>query len=654
MVSKRCTSGAAVAPNATSGCGACGVTREALQAQIVTDERGVAVLKNLLLPGRDSPKASLFDESRLHEIQGRFSSLKVKHSQALDRMNAFVTSAETPEAVNLDNAARLLTEFKNSTASILNVMEKKKRRLDNIKGMILSKDAKPRQADALASPARDVALTSVEQLPLTTDPAVKTEGTAAVPGDDSESRGEEDDCRMYLVDKEYKDEMQEMRKSFIVPGRPTDDDNVTLKSVLIDKEMEQVALQTLPQNNIVVLQHPVITRLLRENNAYQQHPVVDVEPSRRQLPAMRDPKKKVNVWSILKENIGKDLSKMSMPVYAKEPITLLEKMAEFLEYRHLLRKANREPDALLRLANIAAFFVLWISQNKLRLAASFNSLLCETYEWVEGDMRFLFELVNNHPPIVACWGECDDFMIEYDTSLKTNLSLSGMEIETLGKFVITLKGTGEVITCQRPKITIHNFIFGDLHMWLKHDLIVTNNKTGDKATVKFLPKGWSSKLERDIAGTIINGSGKTEYNISGKWDSHLSIARPGCNAVEVARKLPDPEKLEFQYHFNQFAINANYKTVDALAKYAPTESRLRPDVHAYEHGDIDTASFEKNRLEEAQRARRKKKVYQSPIWFEFKQEGDKKFTTRYKGGYFEARAAGRWPEGLPDLYNDAN
>ncbi len=38
---------------------------------------------------------------------------------------------------------------------------------------------------------------------------------------------------------------------------------------------------------------------------------------------------------------------------------------------------------------------------------------------------------------------------------------------------------------------------------------------------------------------------------------------------------------------------------------APTDCRFRPDLRAYENGDLELAASEKHRLEELQRKRRK-------------------------------------------------
>jgi len=57
----------------------------------------------------------------------------------------------------------------------------------------------------------------------------------------------------------------------------------------------------------------------------------------------------------MKDLIGKDLTKVSMPIYFNEPLSLNQRLAETLEYNYLLEKAAEEEDSLLRLAYVAAY-----------------------------------------------------------------------------------------------------------------------------------------------------------------------------------------------------------------------------------------------------------------------------------------------------------
>ena len=55
-------------------------------------------------------------------------------------------------------------------------------------------------------------------------------------------------------------------------------------------------------------------------------------------PAQRE--KSHSLWSIIKEAIGKDLSKVCLPVYFNEPLSALQKSSEDLEYCELLDKVS--------------------------------------------------------------------------------------------------------------------------------------------------------------------------------------------------------------------------------------------------------------------------------------------------------------------------
>lgn len=62
-------------------------------------------------------------------------------------------------------------------------------------------------------------------------------------------------------------------------------------------------------------------------------------PQRRnRLPKPKQAEKSVSLWSILKEVVGKDLTKVCLPVYFNEPLSALQKMAEELEYSELVDK----------------------------------------------------------------------------------------------------------------------------------------------------------------------------------------------------------------------------------------------------------------------------------------------------------------------------
>ncbi|CAB0013385.1 unnamed protein product, partial [Nesidiocoris tenuis] len=56
-----------------------------------------------------------------------------------------------------------------------------------------------------------------------------------------------------------------------------------------------------------------------------------------------------SVWSVLKNSIGKELSKIAMPVVFNEPLSFLQRMVEYMEYAHLLQEASSKSDPVERL-----------------------------------------------------------------------------------------------------------------------------------------------------------------------------------------------------------------------------------------------------------------------------------------------------------------
>lgn len=64
-----------------------------------------------------------------------------------------------------------------------------------------------------------------------------------------------------------------------------------------------------------------------------------------------------SLWSIMKNCIGKDLSKIPIPVNFSEPISFLQRLNEDFEYSEVLDRASEAADNYEQLALVAAFTV---------------------------------------------------------------------------------------------------------------------------------------------------------------------------------------------------------------------------------------------------------------------------------------------------------
>ena len=70
-----------------------------------------------------------------------------------------------------------------------------------------------------------------------------------------------------------------------------------------------------------------------------------------------DPKVKISIWAIIKESIGKDISKMTVPVFFNDTTSILQRCATSMEYVDIIEKAVYEKDSLKRLAHVGSFMI---------------------------------------------------------------------------------------------------------------------------------------------------------------------------------------------------------------------------------------------------------------------------------------------------------
>ncbi|NXQ26992.1 OSBL7 protein, partial [Alaudala cheleensis] len=138
------------------------------------------------------------------------------------------------------------------------------------------------------------------------------------------------------------------------------------------------------------------------------------DPRRRsRLPAPPAPSGDVSLWGLLRSSVGKDLSRVALPVQLNEPLNTLQRLCEELEYSALLDRASRARDPRQRLVYVAAFAVSAYASTYYRAGSKpFNPVLGETYECVRPDrgFRFISEQVSHHPPISACHAESENFV----------------------------------------------------------------------------------------------------------------------------------------------------------------------------------------------------------------------------------------------------
>lgn len=82
--------------------------------------------------------------------------------------------------------------------------------------------------------------------------------------------------------------------------------------------------------------------------------VTDIDYVRVSIPGPSGVKLKMTmILKLLKDIIGKDLSKFSMPVFTNEPLSLLQKSAEFMFFNHFIDQGAQEKESAMRMVYVA-------------------------------------------------------------------------------------------------------------------------------------------------------------------------------------------------------------------------------------------------------------------------------------------------------------
>ncbi|EGD82016.1 hypothetical protein PTSG_02701 [Salpingoeca rosetta] len=375
------------------------------------------------------------------------------------------------------------------------------------------------------------------------------------------------------------------------------------------------------------------------------------------------PNKRVSLWGIMKNCIGKDLSKIPMPVNFNEPISFTQRLSEDLEYAHLLDKAAKATSSQQRMVYVAAFTVSSFSSGADRTGKPFNPLLGETFELDRRHTkgwRALLEQVSHHPPIAAFHSESDDWIFWQEFSMDSKFRGKYLEVIPTGVSHLILKKTNDHFTWTKVKTTIHNIIIGKL--WLENNgtMDIVNHTTKDVCTLEYMRYSlFSSNELHSVRGEVKDKSGAVSFCLEGKWHSSLSVYSPETPKDKhvIWERTPPIPDFEQMYGFTQMAIESN-----EISPYergcAMTDSRFRPDKNLMEVGEWDMANRVKHLLEEGQRFRRREyertKTKWTPAWFELQPDpvdpNKKRF--QYKGGYWEAKEKSRFGDhGIVDVYD---
>ncbi|KAM5583589.1 hypothetical protein ABKV19_003467 [Rosa sericea] len=228
-------------------------------------------------------------------------------------------------------------------------------------------------------------------------------------------------------------------------------------------------------------------------------------------------------WKMMQKYIGSDITSMvTLPVYIFEPMTMLQKMAELMEYSHLLDRADECEDPYMRLVYTTSWAIS-VYYAYQRTWKPFNPILGETYEMVNHcGVTFVAEQVSHHPPMSAAHGENEHFTYDVTSKLKTKFLGNSLDVYPVGRTRVTLKRDGVVLDLVPPPTKVNNLIFGRTWVDSPGEMIMTNLTTGDKAVLCFQPCGWFGAGRYEVDGYVYNAAEEPKILMTGKWNESMN------------------------------------------------------------------------------------------------------------------------------------
>ncbi|KAL1924036.1 uncharacterized protein VTP21DRAFT_7071 [Calcarisporiella thermophila] len=360
------------------------------------------------------------------------------------------------------------------------------------------------------------------------EPKLKSD-TQAIPTEEAESRE--------VVDSEKTEETS----TTVLDSRLNSDTHSDIPYVTVTDTAKTERLENLDRSLAQRILKPTSDRYLKllveSARGYPSN-------FRAQLPLDPDaPKPNISLFSILRNAIGKDLTRVSIPVIFNEPTSMLQRLCEDMEYSELLDRAVREKHSIERLMYVATFAMSNYASTSDRVVKPFNPLLGETFEYVREDKgyRYIAEQVSHHPPVSACFCESSNFNFFADTDVKSKFWGKSFEVMPQGLVHLQLKVPVKLIepdtakdpsenilehyTWRKPTTCVHNLIVGK--PWIDHygEMSIVNHRTGEKATLNFKARGWRGRDAFEVRGTVQDKDGKGVWELAGRWNDKLVARR---------------------------------------------------------------------------------------------------------------------------------
>ncbi|KAK9916859.1 hypothetical protein WJX75_008061 [Coccomyxa subellipsoidea] len=364
---------------------------------------------------------------------------------------------------------------------------------------------------------------------------------------------------------------------------------------------------------------------------------------RDRLPIPKEPLPSVNIFSLIKDWIGKDLHKLALPTHLNEPLTDLQRRAALLP-----------PKSVERLLHVCAFAISTYNTVK-RNEKPFKNLQNSTFELIypEKGIRAIGEKVCHIPITVAVHIEGRGWDYNANDWFHMSLRPNSAFFRPVGEFCLKFHD-GDEYAWTGVNACLHNIVVGSPYVDHGGLFYVSGLDSGD--TLRGAINHSLFRRSTNQVSVFLERQGQKVEGVGmwGAWNDEIWAAFPDGTKTCLWSAAP-LHLTSSKFLFPEWALHLNELTPELMTKLPPTDDRLRPDMRLMEHGYYLAANREKERLEEKQRQERNAAEAAGepwqPRWFKKVPGGLRGFEKyMYKGGYWEARESGNW-EGVRDIYD---
>ncbi|KAI0011014.1 Oxysterol-binding protein [Xylariaceae sp. FL0662B] len=333
-------------------------------------------------------------------------------------------------------------------------------------------------------------------------------------------------------------------------------------------------------------------------------------------------------WSAFLKSIASfngDLSSLTAPPFILSSKSLTEYSSYWCEHPAVFAAPAKEPDPEKRALLVLKWFLTTLKQQYATRTEQYgnekkplNPFLGELFlgKWEDdaGTTHLISEQVSHHPPATAysVLNEPSNVHLQGYNAQKASFSKT-INIKQLGHAVLSVPdpanpGTQDKYLITLPSLHVEGLVFGAPFIELDSASYIASS-TGYTAKVDYSGRGWISGKKNSFVATLYRTGKEKEvlYNCAGQWtkafEIHTGPAKNNSSATLI--ETWDPT-----------VTPTTELIVAPIEKQHPLESRRAwANVAAgITSGDMDYVSREKTKIEQAQRAMRKKEQSEGREW----------------------------------------